>query len=239
METVGRPVPGTDVKISDEGEILVKGDQVFKGYYKDPGATSRAINEGWFHTGDAGFFDDNNGHLIFLDRLADLTELAGGAKVAPQYIESRLRFSPYIKDAITIADKEKSFVSTLVTISFENVGRWVEKNKIPYTTYIDLSQKKEVYNLIYKEILRVNKDIPKISRIQKFVLLHKEFDPDESELTRTRKLRRDFIKNRYSELIAGIYGGMTEIPVTAQVKYRDGRTAEVRTGVRVMNVDEG
>jgi len=238
METVGRPVPGTKVKISEEGEILVRGDQVFKGYYKDPEATSKAIKDGWFHTGDAGFLDDN-GHLIFLDRLADLTELGGGAKVAPQYIESRLRFSPYIKDAIAIADKEKNFVSTLVTISFENVGRWAEKNRIPYTTYIDLSQKKEVYDLIYREILRVNKVIPNISRIQKFVLLHKEFDPDESELTRTRKLRRDFIKSRYSELIAGIYSGMAEISVAAQVRYQDGRAAEVRTGVRVMNVDEG
>ncbi|HBF43721.1 MAG TPA: AMP-binding protein, partial [Desulfobacteraceae bacterium] len=137
-ETVGRPVPGTKIRISSEGEILVKSAQVFKGYYKDRDATDKAIIDGWFHTGDAGFIDDD-GHLIFLDRLDDLTKLAGGEKVAPQYIESRLRFSPYITDAMVLADPDKPYVAAILTISFVNVGRWAEMKRINYTTYTDLS----------------------------------------------------------------------------------------------------
>lgn len=241
IETVGPPIPWkgtkTEVRISKEGEILVKGEQIFKGYYKDPETTEKALRNTWFHTGDAGFFDDD-GHLIFLDRVADLAELSSGEKVAPQYIESRLRFSPYIADAIIIADKSKDFVSSIITISFENVGRWAEMNKILYTTYTELSQKKETYNLICKEILRVNKVLPQLSRIRKFVLLHKEFDADEAEITRTKKLRRDFIRSSYEELIRGIYGGEREIQVEAQIKYRDGRTGKVKTTIKIMKVDE-
>lgn len=234
--TVGRPLPGVEVKISSEGEILVSSASVFKGYYKNAEATNKAITNGWFHTGDAGFFDDTS-HLIFLDRLEDLTELAGGEKVAPQYIESRLRFTPYIQDAAAIADKDKNFVSAIVIISFENVGRWAENNKIPYTTYTDLSQKKQVYDLVYKEILRVNKFLPNASKIKRFVVLHKEFDPDESELTRSRKIRRDFIKDRYDGLVSAIYNGKAEILVETQVKYRDGKIGMFKAHVGIMDVE--
>ncbi|RJR30946.1 MAG: long-chain fatty acid--CoA ligase [Desulfobacteraceae bacterium] len=234
-ETVGRPVPGIEVKISEEGEILVKGRVVFGGYYKNSEATSKAIRNGWFHTGDAGFINDE-GHLIFLDRLADLTELSNGEKVAPQYIESRLRFSPYIADAIVLADRDKAYVSAILTISFDMVGRWAEMNRVNYTTFTDLSQKEEVYNLILNEVERVNTSVPETSRIKRFLLLHKELDADESELTRTRKLKRDVIKERYGELIQGIYGDRDKISVEAQIKYRDGRTGVVKTDVRVLTV---
>jgi len=236
-ETVGRPVPGTEIKISSEGEILVKSAQVFKGYYKDHDATAKAVVDGWFHTGDAGFVDDD-GHLIFLDRLTDLTTLSSGQKVAPQYIESRLRFSPYIADAMVLADPGKPYVAAILTISFANVGRWAEMRRINYTTYTDLSQKQETYDLIYEEVNRVNETIPKGSKIRKFILLHKELDPDEAELTRTKKLRRDFISGRYAELIEAIYGGKKEIRVEADVKYRDGRTSVVKTSIKVRELEQ-
>ena len=236
-ETVGRPVPGTEVRITKEGEILVRGPQVFKGYYRDPEATKKALRNGWFHTGDAGFIDDE-GHLIFLDRLADLVELSNGSKVAPQYIESRLRFSPYIKDAVVIAGRDSPFVSVIVTIDFDSVGTWAEKKKIPYSTYTDLSQKKEVYDLVHKEVLKVNKMLPLESKIKRFVVLHKELDPDEAELTRSRKIRRDFIKEKYHDIISGIYGGLREIPVSARVRYRDGRESVIKTNIRVEIVED-
>lgn len=235
-ETVGRPVPGTEIRISSEGEILVKSAQVFKGYYKNREATDKAVVDGWFHTGDAGFMDDD-GHLIFLDRLADLTELAGGEKVAPQYIESRLRFSPYIADAMVLADPDKPYVAAILTISFVNVGRWAEMKRINYTTYTDLSQKQETYDLIHEEVHRVNQTTTEASKVKKFILLHKELDPDEAELTRTKKLKRDFISSRYGELIEGIYEGKKEIRVEALVKYRDGRTGLVKTSVKVKKME--
>ena len=235
-ETVGRPVPGVEIRISTEGEILARGDMVIKGYYKDPEKTGEAIEDGWFHTGDAGFFDDD-GHLIFLDRLSDLVELAGGGKVAPQYLESSLRFSPYISDTMVLAGEDKPYVSAILVISFENVGRWAEMNKINYTTFTDLSQKKEVYDLIHKEMLRVNKTTTEGSAIKRFILMHKELDPDEAELTRTRKLRRDFIESRYGDMIQGIYSGQSEVPVEAEVRYRDGRTGVVKTSVKIMDVE--
>ncbi|RJR49513.1 MAG: hypothetical protein C4576_06830 [Desulfobacteraceae bacterium] len=235
-ETVGRPVPGTEIRISDEGEILVKSAQVFKGYYKDRDATDKAVVDGWFHTGDAGFIDDD-GHLIFLDRLADLTTLSNGEKVAPQYIESRLRFSPYIADAMVLAGPDKPYVGAILTISFVNVGRWAEMKRITYTTYTDLSQKHETYDLIREEIQRVNRTTSKGGQIKKFILLHKELDPDEAELTRTKKLRRDFMSSRYGELIEAIYTGKKEIHVEALVKYRDGRTGLAKTNVKVREME--
>jgi len=238
VETVGRPVPGVDVKISEEGEILVRGRPVFKGYYKNAEATREAIKDGWFHTGDAGFID-RNGHLVFLDRLSDITDIATGEKVAPQYIESRLRFSPYIRDCIVIADARKPFVSAMITINFEYVGRWAEMRAIPYTTFTELSQKKEVCDLIRTEVISVNNILPKNTGIRKFVVLPKEFDADEAELTRTRKLKRAFIRNSYENLIAAMYNGSDEISVEAQVKYRDGRTGKVVTTLWIQDTQQG
>jgi long-chain acyl-CoA synthetase len=194
--------------------------------------------DGWCHTGDAVNIDEN-GHLIFMDRLDHMGELSSGAKYAPQYIEGRLRFSPYIKDAMVIGGKDKDFVSAIINIDFTMVGKWAERNRLPYTTFVDLSQKAEVADLVHKDLVRVNSYLPEASRVKRFVLMHKEFDPDEAELTRTRKLRREFMEERYRDLIGGIYGDSEEIKVEAAVTYRDGRKGIVTTGIKIRSVSEG
>lgn len=235
FETVGVPPPDVQLRITPEGEIVVKSKSVFQGYYKNPEATAKALEDGWFHTGDAGYLRDD-GHLIYLDRVKDLLELATGDKFSPQYIEGRLKFSQYIKDVMVVGGRERAFVTAIINIDFANVGRWAEKKRIAYTTFVDLSQKPEVYDLIKQDVLRVNETLPPPARVKSFVLLHKEFDPDEGDLTRTRKLRRNVMEERYRELIEAMYGGRAEVRVSAQVKYRDGRTGVVETAVRVCNL---
>lgn len=235
FETVGRPAKDVEVRISNDGELLVRSKCMFSGYYKDNARTAEAIKNGWFHTGDAVNIDDN-GHIIFLDRLQDMGELSGGAKYAPQYIEGRLRFSPYIKDAIVIGGKERDYVTAIINMDFTMVGKWAENNRIPYTTFVDLSQKDEIAELIKKDVVRVNKLLPGEATVNKFVLLHKEFDPDEAELTRTRKLRRTFIETKYKELIEALYGSRETIQAKASVTYRDGRKGSVVTGIKVRSV---
>jgi len=235
FESVGRPALGTEVRITDEGELLVRSDCMFSGYYNEPEKTAATLIDGWCHTGDAVHINED-GHLIFMDRLEHMGELSSGIKYAPQYIEGRLRFSPYIKDAMVIGGKDKEFVSAILNMDFAIVGKWAEHNRIPYTTFVDLSQKKEVADLVQKDLVRVNSYLPEPARVRRFVLLHKEFDPDEAELTRTRKLRRDFMEERYKDLIDAIYGQRDEINVKAPVTYRDGRKGIVTTTIRVRNV---
>ncbi len=233
--SVGRPALGTEVRITDRGELLVRSDSMFKGYFKDPEKTAATLIDGWCHTGDAVHINQD-GHLIFLDRLDHMTELSSGIKYAPQYIEGRLRFSPYIKDAMVIGGRDKDFVSAIINIDFAMVGKWAERNHIPYTTFVDLSQKQEVAELVQKDLARVNSYLPESARVQRFVLLHKEFDPDEAELTRTRKLRRDFMEKRYKDLIDAIYQDGKEITVSAAVTYRDGREGTVSTSIKVRSI---
>ena len=235
FESVGRPALGTEVRLTDDGELLVRSDCMFNGYYEDREKTTATLIDGWCHTGDAVHINEG-GHLIFLDRLEHMGELSSGIKYAPQYIEGRLRFSPYIKDAMVIGGKDKEFVSAILNIDFAIVGKWAEHNRIPYTTFVDLSQKKEVADLVQKDLVRVNGYLPEQARVRRFVLLHKEFDPDEAELTRTRKLRRDFMEKRYKDLIDAIYRNEDKIDVNAPVTYRDGRTGVVTTSIRVRNV---
>lgn len=236
FESVGVPPPGVEIRISDEGEILVKAPSVFQGYYKAPGKTAEKLVDGWFHTGDAGYIDED-GHLIYLDRMDDLLELKGGEKFSPQYIEGQLKFSPYIKDLMSIGGREREYVTAIVNIDFDNVGRWAEKRGIAYTTFVDLAQRPEVYDLIRADVERVNKTLPPTARVRKFVLMHKEFDPDEAELTRTRKLRRGFMEQRYQQMIGAMYNDLDEVRVRAEVKYRDGRRGVVETPVRVCSLD--
>lgn len=235
-ETVGPTLPGVQVKISQEGEILIKSPAVVPGYYKNPEATKKAIEDGWFHTGDAGHLDET-GHLIYWDRVTELIDLAGGQKFSPQYIEGRLKFSPYVKDVMAIGGKERPFVTVIIIIDYENVGRWAERNHITYTTYTDLSQKAEVLALIRRDVARVNKTLPPAAKIVKFANLHKEFDPDEAELTRTRKLRRGFMEERYGDLIKAMYSDKTEYVAEATITYRDGRKGKVATTVRIQTMD--
>ena len=238
FESVGRPARDVEVRVTNQGELLVRSDSMFSGYYKDPSKTAETLLNGWCHTGDAVNIDDE-GHLIFLDRLAHMGELSSGIKYAPQYVEGRLRFSPYIKDAMVIGGKDKDFVSAIVNIDFAMVAKWAERNRLPFTTFVDLSQKKEVADLVQKDLVRVNSYLPEPARVRKFVLLHKEFDPDEAELTRTRKLRRSFMEDRYRELIDTVYTGEEEIKVQAPVTYRDGRQGIVTTSIKVRTVSEG
>lgn len=235
--SVGKPVPGVQIKIAENGEILIKSASVFVGYYKDPKETAKTLRDGWFHTGDAGYIDQD-GHLIYLDRVKDLLELADGERFSPQYIEGRLKFSPYIRDVMTVGGADKAYVTTIIIIDFDNVGHWAERQGLAYTTLVDLSQKPEVYDLIRADVERVNQTLPPPARVQKFVLLHKEFDPDEAELTRTRKLRRAYMEDRYQLMIDTMYGGGEEIRVRAEVKYRDGRKGVVETAVHIMTLEE-
>ncbi len=236
FETVGVPPPGMQIRIANDGEVLVTGPTVFQGYYKNPEATARALDDGWFHTGDAGYLRED-GHLIYLDRVKDLIDLATGDKFSPQYIEGRLKFSPYVKDAMAVGGHEQTYVTAIINIDFANVGRWAEKKRIPFTTYVDLAQKSEVYDLIRQDVQRVNETLPPPARVRKFVLLHKEFDPDDAELTRTRKLRRGFMEERYRDMIETMYANGSEVRVSAAVKYRDGRTGTIETAVRVCTLE--
>jgi long-chain acyl-CoA synthetase len=238
FESVGRPALGTSLRITDDGELLVNSDCMFTGYHKNPEKTAVTLIDGWCHTGDAVNINEQ-GHLIFMDRLEHMGMLKSGAKYAPQYIEGRLRFSPYIKDAMVIGGKDKEYVSAIINIDFAMVGKWAERNRIPYTTFVDLSQKKEVADLVRQDLERVNGYLPEQSRVQKFVLLHKEFDPDEAELTRTRKLRREFMEQRYKDLIDALYGNRDKVDVQAPVTYRDGRKGVVTTGIQVRSISKG
>ncbi len=234
-ETSGKPMPWTEVKISDQGEILVKSRYMFSGYYRNPEATAKKFENGFYCSGDFGHIDPE-GHLIVIDRMEDLKPLSGGRKFSPQYSEVRLRFSPYIKDVLVVGGEERDYVAALVNIDLENVGRYAESNHIPYTTFTDLSQKPPVIELVREEIRRVNRTLPEYARLIRFVNLHKEFDADEAELTRTRKLRRSFVEEKYRDLIEALYGSEKEISVEAQVTYRDGRQGLIRTDIRVNDV---
>lgn len=236
FETVGVIVPGVEVKIAEDQEILIRTEARFVGYYNDPEKTGEAIDEeGWYHTGDAGYMDED-GHLIYLERLSDMIQLSNGHSFSPQYIEGRLKFSPYIQDIMTIGGFDMDYVSAMVVIDFENVARWAEKSGIAFTTYVDLSQRDEVYELIKSDIDRVNKSLPPESRVKKFVILHKAFDADEGELTRTRKLRRGVLQNKYGEILEALYGNQQDVRVSAEVRYRDGRTGVIQTSLRVKAV---
>jgi len=237
FESVGRPAPGTEVRILNSGELLVRSDSMFDGYHRDEKKTVEVFNRGWLRTGDAVNINDR-GHLIFLDRLDHMGELKSGTRYAPQYIEGRLRFSPYIKDAMVIGNKDNEYVSAIINMDFKMVGKWAEKQHINYTTFVDLSQKDAVAKLIEKDLLRVNSYLPEAARVRKFVLMHKEFDADEAELTRTRKIRREFMESRYADLIRAVYHNEKEVEVVASVTYRDGRKGNVSTAIKIRDVGE-
>ncbi len=236
LGTVGVLVPGVEIKIAEDQEILIRTEARFAGYYKEADKTGESIDEeGWYHTGDAGHFDDH-GHLIYLERVKDLIELASGHSFSPQYIEGRLKFSPFIADIMTVGGFDMPYVTAIVIINFDNVARWAEKRGISFTTMVDLSQKPEVAALIIQDIERVNKDIPEFSRIHKFVILHKAFDADEGELTRTRKLKRRTLTQKYGDILDAMYGNRDAVQVRAEVKYRDGREAVIETQLNVCTV---
>ena len=228
----GPPLPHVEVNISDEGEILLKSDYKMKGYYKIPNGLEKKVKDGWYHSGDFGHITKDN-HLVVMDRLDDLRKLASGVRFSPQYIESRLRFSPYIKDVLVVGGENREYVGSIVNIDLDNVGRWAEGRKIAYTTYTDLSQKHEIIELIKEEFKRINDLLQESSVVKKFLNLHKEFDADDAELTRTRKIKREFMEARYAELIDGLYQDVEKIVIEAPVTYRDGRKGTIKTAIKI------
>ena len=246
FQTVGVPLPGTQIKILDTGEICVKSDAVFVGYYKNPQATAETMEDGWLRTGDAGYLDED-GHLIVIDRAKDVMTLHDGTKFSPQFIENKLKFSQYVKEAVVFGgqvekgsefERTLPYVTAFLNIDFGTVGKWAENNKIGYTTYTDLAQKPEVYDLIRKDVERTNADLAATpaAQIKRFVLLHKELDADDNELTRTRKVRRGFIAKRYLDIVEAMYQDVDSIPVETVITYQDGRTAKISTKLKVERV---
>lgn len=240
LHSVGMPVPEVEVKIGDQGEVLIKSPGLFQGYYKNPEETSKTLKDGWLHTGDAGFIDKDK-HLVVIDRAKDVSTLAGGTIFAPQFIETKLKFSPHIKEVVTIG-QGKDYVTAMVNIHAESVGKWAEKKGISYTSYTDLSQKPQVYDLIYSEIKNVNASLHeeeqlRNAQIRRFLILHKELDPDDAEITRTRKLRRHFIAEKYANLIDALYSGKDGVEVEAKITYMDGRTANISAFIKIRDVE--
>jgi len=233
----GPPLLGMDLRVSDEGEGLFKGPNVSVGYYKDSESTAKGIKQGWWHSGDAVHLTDD-GQLVVTGRISDLATLKSGALYSPVYIENSLTFSPYISDAQVIG-KARDFVGAILIIDFENVGRWAEKRKIAYTTLADLSQKAEVYDLVRGEVDRVNRLLPSPIKIRRFVNFYKEFDPDEGELTRTRKLRRGFLEERYGELVGALYSELAEFTVESEVIYHDGRRGKIKANLQIRDTEVG
>jgi long-chain acyl-CoA synthetase len=237
METVGPVHEGVEVRITEDGELLCRHPGTFVGYYDDQARTAGVLKDGWLSTGDSGYIDED-GHLVLVDRLEDIVELTNGNKLAPQAIESRLRFSPYIRDAWVLAGPDGAYVSAIIIIDYNRVGRWAGQRKLSYATFTELSQRPEVYELVKTDIERVNRGLPPGAGIKKYVNLHKELDPDEGELTRTGKLRRAFMEERYRELVSAIYSDQAAVPVQAEVKYRDGRMRAIETTISIRSMEE-
>ncbi len=240
LDTVGTPIAGVEIRISGDGEVLFHSPGTFQGYYKNPDATQEMMEGGWVHTGDAGFID-HDGQLKIIDRAKDVSRLADGTLFPPKYIENKLKFSPFIKEAMCVG-QGSTYVSAMINIDLAAVGSWAERRNIPYTSYTDLAQKAEVYDLVYPEIARVNKSLSEDellrgAQIRKFLILHKELDADDQEMTRTRKLRRRFIAEKYQTLIDALYSNADHVAVEAKVTYEDGRTGMIRADVRIRDVE--
>ena len=239
-ESVGPPAPGVEIKISDTGEVMYKSPGNFIGYYKNPEATAETMVDGWLLSGDAGYMT-KRGHLKIIDRAKDVSKLNDGTMFAPKYIENKLKFSPYIKESVAHGMK-RDFVAVFVDIDFGAVANWAERRHIGFTSYTDLAQKPEIYDLIYNEIVRVNKSLSedeqlKNSQIKRYLLLHKELNPDDGEITRTRKVRRRFIAEKYAILIEALYGGKDNVDVEAKVTYEDGRTTTMKANLKIRDVE--
>ena len=243
-DTVGVPIDGVEIRLADNGEILVKSPGLLREYYKNPEATAEVLtDDGWYHTGDAGFLDAG-GHLKIIDRAKDVGRIKGGpndgAMFAPKYVENKLKFFPFIKEAVALGD-QRDRVCAMVNIDMEAVGNWAEKRNLPYAGYTDLAGKPEVYELIKECVEKVNADLAQDdklagSQISRFLVLHKELDADDGELTRTRKVRRGYIGEKYQVLVAALYGGRTEQFIETAVTFEDGRRGKVSATLKIADV---
>jgi long-chain acyl-CoA synthetase len=236
-DTVGPAVPGVELKFTPERELLIRSPGLFKEYYKNPQATQEVKDQdGWFHTGDAGYIDAD-GHLKIIDRAKDVGALTDGTLFAPKYLENKLKFFPYIKESVCFGDRRDK-ACAFINIDMEAVGSWAEKRNLPYSGYVDLASRDEVYALVRECVEKVNADLAQEaeianSQIHRFLILHKELDPDDEELTRTRKVRRRFIGEKYAPLVAALYDGSQSVHIEAQVRYEDGRTGKISADLAI------
>jgi long-chain acyl-CoA synthetase len=234
FDSVGIPVSAADISISEPdsegvGEVISRGPGLFQGYLKDEKSTQSTIIDNWMHTGDAGYFTDD-GHLVIIDRVKDLMHLRSGAKFSPMFVENKLKFCPYIVESVVLGH-EQDYVTAMICIDYKHVGKWAEDHRLNYTTYSDLAGKPEIYDLIEREVVRVNSTLPEKARIKKFLLLYKELDPDDEELTRTKKIRRGFINEKYAKEINALYSDAGQLPIETVIRYQDGKTATLRTNL--------
>jgi long-chain acyl-CoA synthetase len=240
-DTVGVPCEGVEIKVDGNGEILVKSPGLLRGYYKNPEATAEVLSaDGWYHTSDAGFIDAQ-GHLKIIDRVKDVGRVRGGvfdgAMFAPKYVENKLKFFQHIKEVVAYGDGREK-VCVLINIDFDAVGNWAERRNLPYAGYTDLAQKPQVYQLIKECVEQVNADLSRDallagSQVSRFLVLHKELDADDGELTRTNKVRRGFIAEKYQVLVDALYLGRSEQFIETQVKFEDGRTGSVSATLKI------
>jgi long-chain acyl-CoA synthetase len=234
FDSVGKPIPETEIRLSDSGEILSRSPSVFLGYYKNPEETEKTLSDGWLHSGDAGYFNEG-GHLVVIDRVKDVMHLNDATRFSPQFIENKLKFSPYIKECVCLGN-QRDFIASMICIDYPNVGKWAEGRRLSYTTYTDLAAKPEVLELLAKEVEKVNATLPETTRVKRFVPLYKELDADDDELTRTRKVRRSFVGERYKHVIEAMYAGEDAIPIDATIKYQDGKTSRIKTTLTIRNL---
>jgi long-chain acyl-CoA synthetase len=240
FDTVGQAAPGVEIRIADSGEVLVRGPMLLKEYYQHPEATAEAIDsDGYFHTGDAGFFDAG-GQLKIIDRAKDVGKLANGALFAPNYIENKLKFFPHIREAVAFGNL-RDMVCAFINIDIGSVGNWAERRGIAYSGYADLAAKAEVAQLIKECVDKVNAELAQEgslvdSQVRRFLILHKELDPDDDELTRTRKVRRSFVGEKYAVLIEALYAGKSSQYIETQVKFEDGRSGMVKADLKIIDV---
>jgi long-chain acyl-CoA synthetase len=230
--TVGRPMPRIDVRIDDRGEVMLKGPNVFVGYFKQDEVTRETLTgDGWLKTGDAGFFD-KQGHLVIIDRAKDVGKLTDGSAFAPQFIENKLKFSPFIREAVAFGH-ERPMVVAMIAIDMQTVGTWAEKRGIAYTSFMDLSRKPEVAGLIAEEIAKANATLPDVQQVKRFLLLNKELEADDAEMTRTRKVRRKFVAEKYAAVIDAFYGGRKQVEVTMEITFEDGRKSSLTSEIAI------
>ena len=240
VDTVGVPFDGCEVKIIDAdkdgvGEIVTRHPNMFRGFYKNDEATKGDMKDGWMHTGDAGFFDAK-GRLTVIDRVKDIAQTRTGTKFSPQFIENKLKFSPYIGEAV-ILGADQDYLTAIICVRFSIISKWAEKARIPFTSYTNLSDRPEIYDLIRSETAHVNKSLPNAQKIRKFILLFKELDADDGELTRTRKVRRSVIAERYGPIIEALYSDSDRAEISSEVTFEDGRKGTIEASMKIMQVD--
>lgn len=223
-----------DPDVNGVGEIVVRHPNMFSGYYKNEAATAAEVRDGWMHSGDAGYFNKAK-QLVVIDRIKDMAQTARGDRFSPQYIENKLKFSPYVAEAVVLGDG-RDYLAAMLCIRFSIVSKWAEKNRISFTTYTDLSSRPETYELLRKEVEAVNATLPPAQRISKFLLLYKELDADDGELTRTRKVRRTVINDKYADIINAIYGGKPDIDIDTVIRFQDGTTQRIRCTLPVIDL---